>query len=237
MLAVLVIALITSCSKNDPDPKSEITIPTPTVTLPTPDEGSVTATFTATTAWTLSLSDTRAIPTWFTVDKTSGGAGTHTLTLTVTEANPSTTEVRTGYIKIVSGEITQTITLIQPKAAVIAVTGVSLNKPAASIKVGTTEALTVTVAPANATNKAVTWSSDNTAVATVANGVVTAVAKGTAKITVTTVDGSKTDFCIVTVTALEAAPDGSITDWTPVPGGETEDVSKRTLPAVEDYFY
>ncbi|GHV79222.1 hypothetical protein AGMMS49944_10130 [Spirochaetia bacterium] len=57
------------------------------------------------------------------------------------------------------------------------------------------------VAPADATNQAVTWISSDTTKATVANGVVTAVAAGTATITVTTTDGSKTATCTVTVSA------------------------------------
>lgn len=82
----------------------------------------------------------------------------------------------------------------------IAVTGVSLDKTSADLKVGDIQALTATVAPSNATNTAVTWSSSNTAVATVADGKVTAVAKGEVIITVTTADGSKIATCTVTVT-------------------------------------
>ena len=89
----------------------------------------------------------------------------------------------------------------------IAVTGVTLNKATASIKVGATETLIATVDPNNATNKDVTWSSDKTGIATVnANGVVTGVAEGTAKITVTTKDGGKTASCDVTVTAGTPVP-------------------------------
>ena len=84
--------------------------------------------------------------------------------------------------------------------AAIAVTGVTLNKTSASIGVGDTETLTATVAPANALNKTVTWTSSNTSVATVsAAGVVTAVAAGSATITATTEDGSFTATCTVTV--------------------------------------
>ena len=49
-----------------------------------------------------------------------------------------------------------------------AVTGVSLNKSSTTITVGSTEQLTSTVEPANATDKRVNWSSDNESVATVA---------------------------------------------------------------------
>ena len=89
-------------------------------------------------------------------------------------------------------------------APVVSVTGVELNKESTSLEVGETETLVATVAPENATNKAVTWASDDETVATVdENGVVTAVAAGTATITVTTTDGSFTDDCEVTVTAAD----------------------------------
>lgn len=82
----------------------------------------------------------------------------------------------------------------------VAVTGVELSQTEVSLGVNETVTLTPTVAPENAADKSVTWSSDNTAVATVADGVVTAVAVGTANITVTTTDGSKQATCAVTVT-------------------------------------
>ncbi len=79
-------------------------------------------------------------------------------------------------------------------------TGVTLDKASASVKQGKTITLTATVEPADAVNKNVTWSSNNASVATVNNGVVTGVATGNAKITVTTEDGSHTASCTVTVT-------------------------------------
>ena len=82
----------------------------------------------------------------------------------------------------------------------IPVTGVSLNKASTTLTVGDTETLTATVAPEDATNKAVTWSSNDSTVATVdESGKVTAVAPGEATITVTTEDGSKTATCTVIV--------------------------------------
>ena len=59
-----------------------------------------------------------------------------------------------------------------------AVTGISLNKSETSIVKGGTETLVATVEPSNATFKTVTWESSATAVATVSNGVVSAVAQG-----------------------------------------------------------
>ena len=72
---------------------------------------------------------------------------------------------------------------------------------------GATGTLVATVAPVTATNKNVTWSSSAPAVATVANGVVTPLTAGTTTITVTTVDGGKTDTCAVTVNPAVAVGD------------------------------
>ncbi len=91
--------------------------------------------------------------------------------------------------------------------SVVPVTGVSLNKTASTMTVGETLTLTATVSPTNADNKAVTWTSSNTSVATVSNGVVTAKAAGTATITVTTADGSKTATCTVTVNQKQQEPE------------------------------
>ena len=86
------------------------------------------------------------------------------------------------------------------KAANVAVTGVTLDKSSSDLKVGGTVKLTPTVAPADATNKTVKWTTSDDKVAKVANdGTVTGVAVGTATITCTTEDGSKTATCEVTV--------------------------------------
>lgn len=82
----------------------------------------------------------------------------------------------------------------------VPVSSVTLNKSELKMKKGTSETLTATVGPDDATNKTVVWSSSNTKVATVdQNGKVTAVDAGTATITVTTNDGSKNATCKVTV--------------------------------------
>ena len=92
------------------------------------------------------------------------------------------------------------VNVTSPPSTTVPVSSVSLNKTSLSLTVGKTETLTATVAPTNATNQTVTWSSNNQIVATVSNGTVTAKAKGTAIITVTTADGNKTATCNVTVT-------------------------------------
>lgn len=82
----------------------------------------------------------------------------------------------------------------------VSVTGISLSSSSLSLQEGNTETLTATVTPENATNTSVTWSTSDEQVATVAEGVVTAVAEGTAIITAKTNDGGFEATCTVTVT-------------------------------------
>ena len=89
------------------------------------------------------------------------------------------------------------------KAEVYNVESVSLDKTNITLTEGDSKTLTATVYPDNATNKNVSWRSSNTSVATVNNGVVTAIKAGTATITVTTEDGGKTATCQVTVKAKQ----------------------------------
>lgn len=89
---------------------------------------------------------------------------------------------------------------------VINVSSVALDKTTVNLKKGETVKLNATIAPADADNKEVTYTSSNSAVAKVDNtGLVTAIAPGDAVITVTTKDGSKTASCKVTV-AKETEP-------------------------------
>lgn len=84
----------------------------------------------------------------------------------------------------------------------IPVTSVALDEDSISLTVGGTQQLTATVSPEDATDKTVTWSTSDGGVATVEDWLVTAVAAGTATITVTShADNTKTDTCAITVTA------------------------------------
>ena len=89
-----------------------------------------------------------------------------------------------------------TITVI---ANAVRVTGVSLDKTTLELKVDDSETLTATVTPDNATNKNVSWTSSDAAVATVENGKVTGVKPGSVTITAKTEDGGMTAECAVTV--------------------------------------
>ncbi|MBD5150252.1 MAG: hypothetical protein HDT18_07780 [Oscillibacter sp.] len=133
-----------------------------------------------------------------TVTSNTAGRVTVTCTASATAANEAggeTTKDGTGSI---------TIEFVEPDP--IAVTGVSLNKSELTLVAGSSETLTPTVTPTDAANKEVTWKSSNDAVAEVTSaGKVTAVAAGTATITVKTEDGGYTASCAVTVTAATTA--------------------------------
>ena len=94
----------------------------------------------------------------------------------------------------------------------VAVTGIELNKGELPLKVGESKKLVATVMPANATNKQVTWASNNPAVAAVSqDGTVIAKKEGTAQITVKTVNGGKIARCTITVTAKDPTPTAEFT--------------------------
>lgn len=121
------------------------------------------------------------------------------------------------------------------KSTEVSVTSVSLNKSTLDIKVGETATLTATINPTNATNKNVTWESDNTQIATVDTaGKVTAIKEGTAKIKVKTKDGNHTATCIVTV----SKNDGIVwTDPSNIKFTVTEDFYLKVTGLKEDGKY
>ena len=161
------------------------------------------------------------------LDKTSitlTEGDSQTLTATVYPANATNKKVSwksssTSVATVSNGQVTAlkagtaTITVttedggktaacqVTVSAKVYDVESVSLDKTSITLTEGDSQTLTATVYPANATNKKVSWKSSDESVATVSNGKVTALKAGTATITVTTDDGSKTATCQVTVEA------------------------------------
>ncbi|NJM15137.1 MAG: T9SS type A sorting domain-containing protein [Bacteroidales bacterium] len=96
--------------------------------------------------------------------------------------------------------------IVTVTGATVPVESVSLSETTKDVLAGESFVLTATILPANASNKSVSWSSSKESVATVTpNGNVTGVAAGTATITVTTTDGTKTATCLVTVLPLSVA--------------------------------
>jgi len=113
--------------------------------------------------------------------------------------NGRVTAVKSG-TAIITASTTEGVSAMCAVTVNSAVTSVSLNITTLKLSAGNTKKLTANISPSNAPNKQTTWSSNNPSVATVTNdGTVTAVANGNATITVTTVDGSRTTTCSVTV--------------------------------------
>ena len=105
-------------------------------------------------------------------------------------------KVGTANILVMSGSVVKecVVTVYEP------VSRVDLNMTSKELSLGDTLQLEAYIRPDTATYKDVTWSSDNTSVATVdKNGLVIAKAYGTAKITVTTKDQNCTRTCTITV--------------------------------------
>jgi uncharacterized protein YjdB len=159
-----------------------------TLLLPVDDEGQLTATINPSDAERKGVTWTSSDSTVATVSRTGlvtgKKAGTATITVTTDD-----------------GGFTAFCTVTVTAAGLTAVTDVTLDQSNLTIGIGKEKKLTATIAPWDAANKAVTWTSSNETIATVDGGVITGVGVGTATITVTTADGNETAFCTVTVTA------------------------------------
>mgnify|MGYP003291099015 CR=1 FL=1 len=122
-----------------------------------------------------------------------------------------------GYVfALTPGSATITVTTVDGGktatceiAVINHVTGVALNMNYIELFKGTKRTLTAKVTPENATNKGVTWMTSDSTVATVENGVVTAIQPGTATITVKTDDLGLTATCFVKV----KENDFNVDDW------------------------
>lgn len=170
----------------------------PSITTTSLDDGAENAAYTATlaadgepTSWTWSADTNSSLPpglalsTSGVISGTPTTQGTYNFTMTATNSG---------------GSDSKSLSITINPAANVPVESVSLNHTELSLTEGDIDTLTATVEPADATNKDVTWSSNDEAIATVdANGKVSAVGAGIATITVTTEDGNKTATCAVTV--------------------------------------
>ncbi len=149
---------------------------------------------TATLVATVTPNENQAVQ-WLTSD--SKVATVSNGTVTAVKAGTATVTAKVG-----TAEATCKVTVTpkqEQKPAEIAVTGITLDAASITLDKGKTRTLTATVAPANTANKTVTWTTSDAKVATVSNGTVTAVDKGTA--TITAKAGDKTAACTVTVNA------------------------------------
>ena len=117
----------------------------------------------------------------------------------------------------------------------VKVTGVRVSNTSVTVKEGKSATVTATVAPTNATNKAVTWTTADASIAKVSQtGVITGVKAGTTTVTVTTKDGGHTATINVTVTAPVAAESVSISGAKTVQEGKTIKLTATVLPSNAD---
>ena len=127
---------------------------------------------------------------------------------TVEEGKVTAVKAGTATITVTTEDGGKTATCgVTVKAKVYPVESVTLDKTTLELTEGDEATLTATIAPENATDKNVSWTSSDAAVATVKDGKVTAIKAGTATITVTTEDGGKTAACSVTVAAKQEEPE------------------------------
>lgn len=154
------------------------------------------------------------------VDKTTGA------TVTVTALKEGTATITAAANETVKATCTVTVT-----AKTIVVESVTLTPTAATVEEGKTVELTATVNPDNAADKTVTWTTSDPAVATVENGVVTAVKEGTATITATA--GTKSATCKITVTKKVIAIESVTLDkeTATVEEGETVELTATVMPS------
>ncbi len=120
-------------------------------------------------------------------------------------SNGTVTAVGEGTAKITAAaggkSASCTVTVEKEDTEVIPVESVTLNRNSLELKVDETFTLTALIAPSDATETEIIWNSDNTSVATVADGIVTAVGVGTANITATA--GGVTAVCEIGVIAKD----------------------------------
>ena len=150
--------------------------------------------FTTTDDWSVSVSKD-----WLKADPASGTAGEHTVRLKV-EENTSFTE-RDVVVTVTCGKVSKALKVHQAASTPIEVTSISLNLTEAWMEVGESVTLKATVLPEDATDPGVTWTSSNTAVASVKDGKVSALKLG--KTTITAQAGSQKATCEITVEKYE----------------------------------
>ena len=152
--------------------------------------------FTSATAWSISVSETKALSSWLVVTPPAGKGGPVDAVITVL---PNTdTKERSAQLSFVSGSVSKTMTITQGGRGTISLSSVVLNESAVEFYPGETFQLVATVLPSNADGShAVKWESSNNGVVKVEGGLLTAVGEGSA--TVTASAGSVKATCAVTV--------------------------------------
>ena len=124
-------------------------------------------------------------------------------TITWTSSNADVATVDNGTVRALKAGTTTVTAECNGKKAeckitvIVPVSGITLEKTELSIAIGETATLTATITPTDATDQNITWTSSNTAIATVENGTVTGLKTGTT--TITAECGGKKAECVITV--------------------------------------
>ncbi|MBQ8367070.1 MAG: Ig-like domain-containing protein [Alistipes sp.] len=229
LLAVAAVALaFTACKKDDPGADTPqvvavtgVSLNTSAVALEVDDSVTLTATVAPANATNKGVE-------WSVADDAIATVKNGVVTaVAIGETTVTATTVDGGFTA------TATITVAE---SIVEVTGVTLDKPGLELEIGDSETLTATITPADATNKGVSWSTANDAIATVVEGVVTAVAAGETTVTVTTADGGFTATANVVVKAAPIKVDGVSLDKTMVALeiGESLKLNATVTPANAD---
>jgi uncharacterized protein YjdB len=120
-------------------------------------------------------------------------------------------------------DLTVSFSIVEPT---VPVSGISVSPSTAEIAAGSTAQLTATIQPSNASNKAVTWSTSDSGIASVnSNGLVSGNTPGQATITATSVDGGLTASATITVVAV---PNLGIVSFTLINSGNDQDLFELT---------
>lgn len=110
------------------------------------------------------------------------------------------------YYKLKKDDQSYVIRNLTPNTTFVNVSGVEISPTTQSLNVGSSLTITPIISPSNATNTSLLWTSSNPSIASVSDGVVTAIGVGTCNIYATSVDQSKSSSCVVTCNAINQTP-------------------------------
>ena len=197
-------------------PISSVTLNQTSITLPLTNTLMLIATITPSNATNQVISWSSSNPTVATV--TNG---------LITALTPGSAVIT---VSSTDGSNVSAISSVTVPVPIVPVSSVTLNQTLAILQPTNTLMLTATVAPSNATDKTVTWSSNSANAAVNSSGVVTAVSAGSAIITATTLSGRLTAKCTLTIivpaTSISLSP-ASFTLHT----GSTKSLTMSILPS------
>ena len=241
-ISVLAVAalLTAACGQNGTEPSPDLSFTPESATLLSTGisagaaGGDYAISFTSATSWHIALpSDTKALVSWLVVTPPEGKGGSYDVTISVLPNE--TQEARATELSFVSGQIVKSLSVSQSPRSAIAPSAIRLSDSGISLLPGETFQLAATVTPSYADGDlTVSWSSSNPAVATVSDGLVTAVSEGTA--TISAKSATLTATCTVTVEHLNVPVESLTLDLTSITleAGSTQLLTATVTPSNAD---